>query len=143
MCLCSVVSDSATPWTVAYQASPSMGFSSKNIRVGCHFLLQETFPTRGLNPSLPHCRQTLHRLSHQESPVPWGGASISLSLSPLSGCLRPWLGAPSCILLKAHRSSRRFCHHISFSSACGRLSQSPTYKDICDRMLVQILTSRS
>ena len=32
-----------TPWTVAYQASPSMGFSRQeylNTWVGCHFLLQ-------------------------------------------------------------------------------------------------------
>ena len=27
------------------------------------------FPTQGLNPRLPHCRQTLYRLSHQGSPV--------------------------------------------------------------------------
>ena len=26
--------------------------------VGCHFLLQGIFPTQGLNPGLPHCRQT-------------------------------------------------------------------------------------
>ena len=26
------------------------------------------FPTQGLNPDLPHCRQTLYRLSHQGSP---------------------------------------------------------------------------
>ena len=132
----------ATPWTVAYQAT-SMGFSSKNTQVGCHFLLQETFPTQGLNPSLLHCRQTLYHLSHQESRVPWGGASISLSLSPLSGCLYPWLVVPSCILLKAHHSSCCFCHHISSSSACGRFSQFPTYKDTFDRILFQILISRS
>ena len=54
-----------TPWTVAYQALPFMGFSSKNTGVGCHFLLQETFMTQGLNPDLPHCRQTLYHLSHQ------------------------------------------------------------------------------
>ena len=35
--------------------------------MGCHFLLQEIFPTQGLNPGLPHCRQTLYCLSH---PVP-------------------------------------------------------------------------
>ena len=35
--------------------------------VGCHFLLQGIFPTQGLNPGLLHCRQTLHRLSHQET----------------------------------------------------------------------------
>ena len=33
-----------------------------------HFLLQGISPTRGLNPGLPHCRQTLYRLSHQGSP---------------------------------------------------------------------------
>ena len=31
----------ATPWTAAYQASPSMG-PGKNTGVGCHFLLQNT-----------------------------------------------------------------------------------------------------
>ena len=40
-------------------------FPGKNTGVGCHFLLQEIFPTQGLNPGLPHCRQTLYRLSHQ------------------------------------------------------------------------------
>ena len=29
--------------------------------------IQEIFPTQGLNPGLPHCRQTLYRLSHQEA----------------------------------------------------------------------------
>ena len=30
----------ATPWTAAYQASPSMGFSRQEHWSGCHFLLQ-------------------------------------------------------------------------------------------------------
>ena len=38
----------------------------KNTGVGCHFLLQEIFPTQGSNPGLPHHRQTLYCLSHQE-----------------------------------------------------------------------------
>ena len=33
----------ATPWTAAYQAPPSMGFSRKSTGVGCHFLLHEWF----------------------------------------------------------------------------------------------------
>ena len=57
-----------TPWTVAYQASLSMGFSRQEYWSGCHFLLQEIFPTQGLNLGLPHCRQTLYHLSHQGSP---------------------------------------------------------------------------
>ena len=39
----------------------------------CHFLFQGIFPTQGLNPGLPHCRQTLYRLSHQGSPIPKKG----------------------------------------------------------------------
>ena len=35
----------ATPWAVAYQAPPSMGFSG----VGCHFLLQR----KGIGSELP------------------------------------------------------------------------------------------
>ena len=57
-----------TPWTVAHQAYLSMGFPSKNTGVGCHVLLQGIFPTQGLNPALPHCRQILYHLSHQGSP---------------------------------------------------------------------------
>ena len=40
-------------------------FPGKSTGVGCHFLLQRIFPTQGLNPGLPHCRQTLYHLSHQ------------------------------------------------------------------------------
>ena len=35
--------------------------------VGCHFLLQEIFPTQGSNSVLPRCRWILDRLSHQGS----------------------------------------------------------------------------
>ena len=64
-----VVSDSATPWTVAYHAPPSMGFPGKGTGVGCHCLLQRIFLTRGLNLGLLHCRQTFYHLSHQGSQV--------------------------------------------------------------------------
>ena len=37
--------------------------------VGCHFLLQGIFPSQGLKPGLPHCRQTFYRLSHQGSAI--------------------------------------------------------------------------
>ena len=58
----------AIPWTAAYQASQSMGFSRQDAGVGCHFLLQGIFPIQGSNPGLPHCRQTLYPLSQQGSP---------------------------------------------------------------------------
>ena len=63
----SLLSDSfATSWTVAHQASLSIGFSGKNTRVGCHFLFQGTFVTQGSSPSLSHCKQILYCLSHRE-----------------------------------------------------------------------------
>ena len=81
----------ATPWTAAYQAPPSMGFSRQeycsgvplpslmdcidpwnyprqNTGVGSLSLLQGIFPTQGLNPGIPNCRQTLYQLSHKGSP---------------------------------------------------------------------------
>ena len=49
-----------TPWTVAYQAPLSRGFSSRNTRVGCCTLLQGIFLTQGSNPHLLHCRRILY-----------------------------------------------------------------------------------
>ena len=54
-----------TPWTVAYQAPPSMGFSRQECWSGLPFLLQGIFPTQGSNMGLPHCRRMLYHLSHQ------------------------------------------------------------------------------
>ena len=44
-------------------------FLGKSPGMGCHFLLQGIFPTRGSNPGLPHCREMLYHLSHQGSLV--------------------------------------------------------------------------
>ena len=40
----------------------------KNTGVGYHAFLQGIFPTQGSNPGLPHDRQILYHLSHQQSP---------------------------------------------------------------------------
>ena len=40
----------------------------QNTGVGSLSFLQGNFPTQGLNPGLPHCRQILYQLSHQGSP---------------------------------------------------------------------------
>ena len=50
----------------------------KNTEVGCHALLHGIFPTQGLNPGLPHCRQILYCLSHQGSPQILEWVSLSL-----------------------------------------------------------------
>ena len=43
-------------------------FPGKHTGVGCHFLFQEIFPTQGLNPGLPHYRQTLSIWGTREAP---------------------------------------------------------------------------
>ena len=48
-----------TPWTVAYEAPPSMEFSRQVYWNGLPFLLQRIFPTQGSNPGLLHCKQML------------------------------------------------------------------------------------
>ena len=45
-----------------------MEFPGQNTGVGSHSLLQGIFPTQGMNPGLPHCRQILCQLSRQGSP---------------------------------------------------------------------------
>ena len=52
-----------TPWTVARQAPPYMGFSRQEYRSGA--LLKGIFQTQQLNPDLLQCRQILYHLSHQ------------------------------------------------------------------------------
>ena len=49
MLLSEVMSDSATLWTAACQALPSMVSPGKSTTVGCHALLQGIFLTQGLN----------------------------------------------------------------------------------------------
>ena len=67
----------ATPWTVAYQAPQSMEFSRQEYWSGLPFPSPGDLPDPGIEPGLPHCRQTLYRLSHQRSP---GGLNLDLML---------------------------------------------------------------
>ena len=63
---CSVVSDSLRPHGL--QPTRLLGpwdFPGMNTGVGCRFLLQGIFLIQGSNPGLPHCRQTLYRLSYR------------------------------------------------------------------------------
>ena len=74
VCVCvvcvsrSVVSDSLQP----HGLQPTSllcpwDFPGKSTKVGCHFLLQEVFPTQGTNLCLLHCKQILYHLNHQEA----------------------------------------------------------------------------
>ena len=76
----SIVSDTASTWTVARQTTFLCPRNSpcKNT----DFLLQGIFPTQGLNLDFLHCRQILYCLSNQGSPlrVPWKARRSNYSI---------------------------------------------------------------
>ena len=71
----------ATPWTVAYQTPPSMGFSRKEYWNELPFPSPGDLPNPGIELGLPHRRQTLYRLSHPGS---------SNLISNLINCMQFW-----------------------------------------------------
>ena len=93
-----------TPWTVARQAPPSMGFSRQEHWGGLPSPPPGVFPTQGSNLCLLDCRQILSSLSCRGSPTwclmhrkgrgsPGAGGSIPqldfLSISSKSLCFSP------------------------------------------------------
>ena len=55
-------------------------FPGNDTRVGCHFLLQEIFPTQGSNPGLLHYRQILHHWATREAPIDSNSIDFRLRL---------------------------------------------------------------
>ena len=53
VCVCSVMSDSVTPWTVAHRAPVSMGFSRKRYWSRLPFPLPRGLPYVGIEPVSP------------------------------------------------------------------------------------------
>ena len=61
--------DCSPPGSAVHTCIPCPWSSpGKNTGVGSHSLLQGIFLNQGMNPGLPHHRQILFRLSHQENP---------------------------------------------------------------------------
>ena len=65
---CSLVSDSATAWTVAHQAPLSVGFSRQEYWSGLPFPPPGDLPDPEIKPGSPALQQTLYHLSHQGRP---------------------------------------------------------------------------
>ena len=77
----SVLSDSLRP----HELNSPWDAPGQNTGVASCSPLQATFPTQGLNPGLPRCRQILYQLSHQGSLL---GLIVSTHTLPL-GLLLP------------------------------------------------------
>ena len=83
--LCLVAQSCLTLFNPMDGSPPGYSFSvhgdspGRNTGEGCHALLQRIFPTQGLNPDLPHCRQFLYCLSHHGSSRILEGAACPFS----------------------------------------------------------------
>ena len=69
----------ATPWTVAYQAPPSMGFSRQECWCGLPFPSPGDLPDPGIEPGSP----TL-----QADALPFEPPEKTSPLMPMNGCLK-------------------------------------------------------
>ena len=72
-----VVPDSVTPWTVAYQAPPSMGFSRKEYWSGSPFPSPEDLPDPGIEPKSPTLQADALPSEPLGKSLSHGGAQIS------------------------------------------------------------------
>ena len=71
----------ATPWTVAYQASPSMGFSRQEYRSRLSFPSPGDLPDPGIEPGLLHYRQILYYLTHQGGRLHTNHSTVSCNIN--------------------------------------------------------------
>ena len=79
-----------TPWTVAHQASLSMGFSRQEYWSGFPCPLSGVLPDPGINPGLVNCRQILYYLSHWG--LPWLLRWWRNCLQFMRPGFNPWVG---------------------------------------------------
>ena len=78
----------ATPWTVAYQALPSMGFSRQECWSGLPFPSPRDLPDPGIKPRSP----TLQALLSEPPGKPMHPCKMSLKIDRLIGIGLPrWL----------------------------------------------------
>ena len=82
------------------------GISQARILEWVDFLLQEIFPTQGLNPSLPHCRQTLYHLSHQGITFVFLITAIQETQIPVKPKVFWGRGGVGFIMAKSHEAIR-------------------------------------
>ena len=100
------MSDSAIPWTVAYQAPPSMGFSRQEYWSGLPFPSPEDLPDPGVKPRSPALQADA--LTSEPPGKPLCYLPFSDSVQSLSGVwlfVTPWTAARQASLSIANSSS--------------------------------------
>ena len=87
MCVCSsVMSDSATPWTVAHQAPLPVGFPRQELRSGLPFPSPGDLPNPGIEPGSPALQADILPSEPPGKPYLYTKCIYSLILTPLPRC---------------------------------------------------------
>ena len=113
----------ATPWTVAYQAPLSMGFSRQEYWSGLPFPSPGDLPDQESNPGLLHGRQVLYHLSYKGRLPGW-----AVSLFPVF---------PSKDLAQTRRGSRLAWGRVTYASVL----HSSFPRDECVQVRHSLLTA--
>ena len=117
--------------------------------MGCHCLLRGIFPTQGLNPGLPHCRQTLYHLSQQGKffkikkeeggmccwlswAGPMGGHALPSSGDPWQDTGAFWEAGDPAVGITRWLSSTRVCAcSVSRAAGAGQMKDTALRAVLC------------
>ena len=115
----------ATPWTAAYQAPPSMGFSRQSTGVGCHCLLRPQNIT--INQLKPKQNRYCNRLTLLKKCL-----CVFLAVLGLLCCMQPFSSCGERGLLSTRSAQASHCSGFSCCraqehglSSCGAQAQLP------------------
>ena len=112
----------ATPWTVAHQVLCPWDSPRKNTGVGCHPLLQGTFPIQGLSRGLIHLlRWQAGSLPRASPEKPWLMPKISLkwvrvgTITQVCKIPKVWPCTPQCWLGQQRNLERKRWINLNFT----------------------------
>ena len=120
----------ATPWTVAHQAPPPMGFSRQDTGVGCHFLLHGIFPTQGSNPGHPTLQADALTSEPPGRPNPSKMVGVAIGHQK-ADTLKPYSQKTS---QSNHTRTTTLSNSMKLSHACGATQDRWVMVERSDRM---------
>ena len=109
----------------------------QNTGVDSRSLLQGIFPTQGLNPGFPHCRQILYQLSQQGSPRGCKQSFYFFSPCHIASCIsQTLLQLGRHVQLRSDQRNKYRGHILLLGMTCAHrflcaLSSVPCFLSVC------------
>ena len=108
----------ATPWTIAYQAPPSMEFSRQEYWGRLPFPSPEDLSDTGIEARSPTLQADAYHLSHQGKSTVTSGCSNKFIFG-CAGCFLQYTGFPSCGKWGLLSSCGAWASHCAGYSCCS------------------------